>query len=140
LRLIVDDLKRSSGASLIKLKLPQDRTYLSDIDPDAFAILVRNLLDNTIKYGAENQPVEISFSSQGVLRIINAGNVIPAEQLAQLRQRFVRSNTTVRGSGLGLAIADAIVTGTGATMTLNSPATERADGFEVSVAFPLIKE
>jgi len=140
LRLVVDDLKRSSAATMIKLTLPENRGFMSAIDPDAFAILIRNLLDNAIKHGSKNQPVEISFSSQGVLSIVNAGSVIPAETLAQLRRRFVRSNTLVQGSGLGLAIADAIVTGVGATMTFNSPATGRTGGFEVRVDFPVIKD
>jgi two-component system OmpR family sensor kinase len=140
LRLVVDDLKRSSAATMIKLTLPENRGFMSAIDPDAFAILIRNLLDNAIKHGSKNQPIEISFSSQGVLSIVNAGSVIPAETLAQLRRRFVRSNTLVQGSGLGLAIADAIVTAVGATMTFNSPATGRTGGFEVRVDFPVIKD
>ncbi|SIS97511.1 ATP-binding protein [Neptunomonas antarctica] len=135
LRLVVDDMQRSFPASMIKLILPQDGAFMSVIDPDAFAILVRNLLDNAIKHGASNQPIEISFSSKGVLSIVNAAPVIPAETLVQLRRRFVRSNISVQGLGLGLAIADAIVTGAGAAMTFNSPATGRADGFEVSVDF-----
>ena len=138
LQLVVDDLKRSSTATIIKLTLPENGGFMSAIDPDAFAILVRNLLDNAIKHGVKNQPLEIRFSSQGVLSIVNAAEVIPVETLAQLRRRFVRSNTTVPGSGLGLAIADAIVTGVGATMTFNSPATGRTDGFEVRVDFPAI--
>lgn len=135
LLLLVDDIKRSSVATMIKLTLPENGGFMSAIDPDAFVILVRNLLDNAIKYGTKNQPIEIRFSSQGVLSIVNAANVIPDVTLAQLRQRFVRSNTSVKGSGLGLAIADAIVSGIGATMTFNSPATGRADGFEVRVDF-----
>ena len=140
LRLIVDELRRSFPASKIDLTLPENGKFMSVIDPDAFAILIRNLLDNAIKHGAQNQPVEINFSAKGVLRIANAGSVVPAETVAQLRRPFVRSNTTAQGSGLGLAIADAIVTGIGATMTFNSPAPGRADGFEVRVDFPLIND
>ncbi len=138
LRLIIDDTQRSVSARTITLTLPPNGEFTSIIDPDAFAILIRNLLDNAIKHGINNQPVEIHFSSEGVLRIVNAAKVIPAETLVQLRQRFVRSNISVQGLGLGLAIADAIVTGVGATMTFNSPATGRADGFEVSVDFSVI--
>jgi len=140
LRLIVDDLRRSSPTGKVNLSLPEGGAFMSFIDPDAFAILIRNLLDNAIKHGTNNQAVEISFSSKGVLRIVNAASIVPADTLTQLRRRFVRSNTTAPGSGLGLAIADAIVTGIGATMTFNSPATGRTDGFEVRVDFPLIKD
>jgi two-component system OmpR family sensor kinase len=135
LTLIVDDLRRSSSARMIDLVLPENGEYQSTIDPDAFAILTRNLLDNAIKHGDENTPIEIGLSSEGVLSFVNAGSVIPEESLAQLRRRFVRSNTTAQGSGLGLAIVDAIVSGIGATMTINSPATGREDGFEVIVDF-----
>lgn len=140
LQLIVDDLRRSPSAAKMNLTLPENGKFMSVIDPDAFAILIRNLLDNAINHGTQNQPVEINFSATGILQIVNAGSVVPAETLAQLRRPFVRSNTTAPGSGLGLAIADAIVTGLGATMTFNSPATGRTDGFEVRVVFPVIKD
>jgi two-component system OmpR family sensor kinase len=140
LKLIMDDLQRSHSEKKITLTLPKNNEYMSVIDPDAFAILIRNLLDNAIKHGGRNQPVEISFSANGTLNIVNASNTIPADTLVKLRRRFVRSNNTIQGMGLGLAIADAIVSGVGATMTFNSPATGRADGFEVSVDFSTIKD
>jgi two-component system OmpR family sensor kinase len=139
LRLIVDDLQRSNPASMIMLTRPQSGKFMSSIDPDAFAILLRNLLDNAIKYGASGQPIDVRFSSEGILSVVNGARVIPAETLANLRQRFVRSNTSVQGLGLGLAIADAIVSGAGATMTINSPATGRVDGFEVNIDFSAVK-
>lgn len=138
LKLIVDDSQRSYSGDRIKLTLPHDGVFKSAIDPDAFAILVRNLIDNAIKHGSLNQPVEISFSTHGILTIVNAAEVIPADTLAQLQHRFVRSNTKVQGLGLGLAIADAIVSGVGAAMSINSPVTGRIDGFEVSIDFSLI--
>ncbi|MFT6914676.1 MAG: two-component system OmpR family sensor kinase [Motiliproteus sp.] len=138
LRLVIDELRHSAATAVIRLTLPENGGCISAIDPDAFAILVRNLLDNAIKHGAKDQPIAVELSSQGELIIVNAAAVIPGETLGQLRRRFVRSDTRAQGSGLGLAIADAIVTGIGATMTLNSPATGRADGFEVRVAFPLV--
>ncbi len=138
LKLIVDDLMRSPAATNINLVLQKNGRFMSNIDPDAFAILVRNLVDNAIKHADKNQAVEISFSAQGKLSIVNSANIIPDEMLKQLRQRFVRSNKLAQGSGLGLAIADAIATGIGATLTLHSPASGRVDGFEVIVTFPLI--
>ncbi len=138
--LIVEDSQRSQSAKKITLTLPKNNEYMSVIDPDAFAILIRNLLDNAIKHGGRNQPVEISFSANGTLNIVNASNVIPADTLVKLRRRFVRSNNTVPGMGLGLAIADAIVSGVGATMTFHSPATGQADGFEVNIDFSTIKD
>jgi two-component system OmpR family sensor kinase len=140
LKLLVGDSQRLNPTNIITLTLPKNKEYMSAIDPDAFAILIRNLLDNAIKHGGKSQPVEISFSCNGLLNIVNAASVIPADTLLQLRRRFVRSNISVQGMGLGLAIADAIVTGVGATMTFSSPATGQKDGFEVNVDFSTIKD
>ena len=82
---------------------------------------------------AAGTPVEISLATDGTLRVINTGAIVPADTLAQLRGRFVRSNTDASGTGLGLAIADTIASGAGARLTLQSPATGRPDGFEAIV-------
>ncbi len=133
-RLIVDDFKRSHPDAVIHLKIPDNETFRSNVDADALAILLQNILDNALKHGAPDSPVEVYFSS-GTLRVVNQVAIIPADQLARLRRRFVRNNTRTDGSGLGLAIADAIVTGIGASMRLHSPATNRSDGFEVWIKF-----
>lgn len=135
LRLIVDQFRRCSVNTLIQLNVPDNLSFMSHMDADAFAILVQNLLDNAIKHGSNHEPVEVSFSAQGLLTIINNAKVIPADALSQLRRRFVRIQSTAEGSGLGLAIADAIVTGVGATMRIHSPALGRTYGFEVVVDF-----
>jgi two-component system OmpR family sensor kinase len=135
LAFIVDEYQRLFAQRTIHLELPKGGVFMSGIDADAFAILVRNLVENALKHGALDQAVNISFSADGILRIVNGGNSIPKEKLARLRQHFFRSNTATQGTGLGLAIADALVDGIGASMTLHSPATGRADGFEVIVRF-----
>jgi len=133
-RLIVEDFKRSYPDAVIHLKIPDNETFMSNVDADALAILLQNILDNALKYGDPDAPVEVCFSV-GTLRVVNKAAIIPADQLTQLRRRFVRNNSRVDGSGLGLAIADAIVTGMGASMSLHSPATNRPDGFEVRIKF-----
>lgn len=135
LRLIVEQFRRTIPDADIQLHLPANQSFQSHMDADAFAILVQNLLDNAIKHGHQNKPVDVSFSAQGVLTIINHGKIIPSKTLIRLRRRFVRSNSQVEGSGLGLAIADAIVAGIGATMSIHSPAINKTDGFEVQVQF-----
>lgn len=128
LALVVDELRHRAPQPL-RLTLPAG-PLPSTLDPDAFAILARNLIDNAIKHGAADQPVEISLSEDGLLRVVNACPVVPGETLARLRSRFVRANSAAPGSGLGLAIADAIAAGTGAELRLLSPASGREDGFE----------
>jgi len=61
---------------------------------------------------------------------------VPPEVLARLSGRFERGNTAAKGVGLGLAIAEAIAAGSGATLCLLSPATDRTDGFEAVLQLP----
>lgn len=131
LQMIVKDYEYQAPHRL-HLELPNN-AVLSLLDPDAFAILVRNLIENALKHGADQQPIQISLSGQGRLRVINDGAVIPAEQLALLRQRFVRANSRSLGSGIGLAIVDAIASGAGLQLNLHSPATGQNAGFEVEL-------
>jgi two-component system OmpR family sensor kinase len=131
---VVDELSRNAPVPL-RLSLPQTDAVLCLIDADAFAILLRNLIENAVKHGSAGQPVDISLSADGLLRISNAGPVVPAAILAQLTGRFVRGGSQAEGSGLGLAIAAAIAKGTGTMLHLASPATGRSDGFEAVVQF-----
>ena len=134
---VVHDLQRSSGMP-IQLALPTSaKPVRALIDPDAFAILVRNLIENALKHGAADSAVEVSLSNNGLLRVVNAGALVPAADLAQLTQRFVRGNSWAEGFGLGLAIAATIAQGVGAELAFSSPATGRAEGFEAKVQFRL---
>lgn len=134
LRYVVAEYQQAAGSSL-QLDITA-ATVLSSIDPDALAILVRNLIENALKHGAEDQPIEVRLTADGVLGVINAGVVVPADELTELTKRFVRSKTRASGSGLGLAIAQAIAEGAGTVLMLASPATGREDGFEVTFKLP----
>ncbi|AVD82076.1 sensor histidine kinase [Pseudomonas sp. SWI6] len=132
----VDEWNQRSGQR-IELQLPSQTGVYSIIDPDAFGILLRNLIENALKYGATDQPVEVSLTEQAQLRVINSGPTVPKSTLEHLTERFVRGHSEISGSGLGLAIAKTIVQGVNASMKLRSPATGREDGFEVCIWLPL---
>lgn len=136
LEFIVQDLRRTAPAA-IKLTLPATGLVLSTIDPDAFAILLRNLIENALKHGTRGTAIDVSLTGAALLTVINVGSVVPAPVLARLTGRFMRGDSRTDGSGLGLAIAATIASGVGATMTLVSPATGQDDGFEVRVQFIL---
>jgi two-component system OmpR family sensor kinase len=133
---VVRDLRRAATAP-IELILPPSGLVPSLIDPDAFAILVRNLLENALKHGAHGCPIQVSLSEEACLRVVNAGAIVPPADLAQLTRRFTRAASHAEGFGLGLAIASTIAHGVGAKLTLASPASGKADGFEASVQFLL---
>lgn len=128
---VIDDFRRGEeGGARLRFNASTAEGLWSRMDPDAFAILVRNLVENALKHSPAETPIEIVAGDDGAIHVINAGPVLPATALAQLRGRFVRGATETRGVGLGLAIADAIASGAGAKLDLFSPATGRTDGFE----------
>jgi len=132
---VVDDFCRAAEARL-ELSLPEKEPVVSSIDPDALAILVRNLIENALKHGAADRPVEVCLTADGTLRVVNAGPVVLAEDMSRLTDRFTRATARAGGSGLGLAIAQAIAAGVGARLVLASPAPGRKDGFAASVRLP----
>jgi two-component system OmpR family sensor kinase len=129
LALVAEDFFRAGHGERLRLALPEGGARMR-VDPDAFAILARNLIENALIHGDAAAPVEVKLSFGGTLTVANAGPAVPADRLARLTDRFERAGSTASGSGLGLAIAAAIAKGTGAALTLASPAPGRNDGFE----------
>lgn len=137
-RILTDELSRMTGAVRIALVLPTD-PVMSDLDPDVFAILYRNLVENALRHGADGEPVQVSLSSEGVLTVANEGPVVPSEVLSRLMDRFERAGRHTDGSGLGLAIVHAVAQRIGGALVLKSPRTGQDVGFEASLTMPIVK-
>lgn len=136
LRHVIAELDQQSDRSTdLAVTLPPDGGPLSDLDPDAFAVLARNLIENALKHGAPDTPVEVRLADDRLV-VSNRGPVVPAERLEQLLRPFERGPTVANGSGLGLAIAAAVCRGAGLSLQLASPIPGEADGFQVVVRFP----
>jgi two-component system OmpR family sensor kinase len=135
LRHVIEEIDRQTdrGDALV-VSITPDGGPLSDLDPDAFAILARNLIENALKHGAPDAPVSVRLA-EGLFEVSNHGAVVPAEQLERLVRPFERGPTRSEGSGLGLAIAAAICRGAGLTLHLASPIPGEADGLRATVRF-----
>lgn len=81
-----------------------------EADPEAFKIVIRNLVSNAIKYSKEGGIVEI-FSQKDFLIIQDHGVGIPQEDLKNITARFYRASNarSYSGAGLGLAIVKHIL-------------------------------
>ncbi len=134
LKIIVEDFRRA-GAARCQLTMPEDEVT-AVIEPDAFGILCRNLIENALRHGDPKAPVEIDLSSAAVLTVSNEGPVLPAETLERLGKRFQRGQAEVEGTGLGLAIVSAIAERAGAEFSLVSPAPGKSAGTSARVALP----
>ncbi|WP_292928994.1 ATP-binding protein [Novosphingobium sp. PASSN1] len=78
--------------------------------------LVRNLIDNALKYGDPAQPVRVKVVGEGgeaVLSVIDRGEGIHPDHIPYLTRRFYRTDPgrsrAAGGTGLGLAIVKHIV-------------------------------
>jgi len=107
------------------------------IDMDAFAIALRNLIDNALHHGREGGPVVVRIDSEGSIHVVNGGPLVPPQRLATLTRRFERGAAEAPGAGLGLAIVETILAQSGGTLELLSPARGRSDGFEAVLRLDL---
>ena len=131
LDLVVGDCaRRLDEPARIRYVKSKGAKLVARMDMDAFAIAVRNLIDNAASHGAPNGSIEVHACLDNAVHIINRGPVVAPEVLARLKQRFIRGATRSAGSGLGLAIAETIMAQTGGKLELFSPAAGCADGFE----------
>lgn len=135
-RVVVDDIGRAGAPGRIALNLP-DTAVMSDIDPDAFGILCRNLVENALRHGAENTQVQVTLTPDGHLFVANEGTVVSRETLNRLTARFERTNSSTDGSGLGLAIVAAIADRIESPLILRSPRPGAASGFQASIKLPV---
>ena len=135
-RVVADDVGRMGAPGRIALTLP-DAPVMSDLDPDAFGILCRNLLENALRHGAEAAPVAVTLKADGQLIVANDGRMVPREALDRLTARFERAGARTDGSGLGLAIVAAIAERIGSRLVLKSPRPGSASGFQASVRLPI---
>lgn len=81
-------------------------------DPDRLKQVFINIIDNAVKYTEKGGLVLVTQTREdGCVRITvkDTGVGIPAEDLDHVKEKFFKSNKTVRGSGIGLAVADEII-------------------------------
>ena len=134
LDLVVDDCaKRLDEPQRLHYLKPDGATLVARMDMDAFAMVVRNLIDNAANHGAADGRIEVQVGPDRTISIVNDGPVVPPDVLAGLKRRFVRGESPGAGAGLGLAIAETVMSQTGGRLALLSPAPGRADGFAAQV-------
>ena len=105
---------------------------------EALRILLRNLLDNALKYTPAQGRVDVGLVTtpgSTTLTVEDSGPGIAPADLPHVFDRFYRSTDAgASGSGLGLAIAQAIAQAHKATLTLD--ASPMLGGLRVKLTFP----
>jgi signal transduction histidine kinase len=104
------------------------------------ALLVRNLVDNAIRYSHEGGEVRVDIACEDdvvTLRVSDTGIGIPSKDIPRIFERFYRVDRArsreTGGTGLGLAIVKHVVENHGGTMEVDS---ELGRGTTFEISFP----
>lgn len=111
----IADLDHLAHAKRIDLELQGEAGLAVEANPQLLQILLRNLLDNAVKYTPEGGSVRASCRREDgwvCLTVDDDGPGVADSEYERLSQRFYRcieTANTAEGSGLGLSIAQRIV-------------------------------
>jgi heavy metal sensor kinase len=122
----------------IHLELMAPRSVEVTGDADRTRRVVRNLVDNAIKYASQRSHVLVSVRGDdawGELSVTNAGPTIAPASLPHVFDRFFRTDAArgreAGGSGLGLAIVRELVEAQGGRAWVRSTDGETVFGFRL---------
>ncbi|WP_334178715.1 ATP-binding protein [Pseudoxanthomonas sp.] len=107
-------------------------------DLDDLGILVRNLLDNAVRYSGDGARIEIACGADDEggtawLRVRDNGPGVPADERERIFERFFRGSqgNGERGSGIGLSLVDRIARAHDARITVEDGIAGRGFGCRV---------
>ncbi|OYU42644.1 MAG: two-component sensor histidine kinase, partial [Burkholderiales bacterium PBB4] len=129
---------QGDAADLAQLELeaaPQSRVHAHEV---LLAILLRNLLDNALRYAPDGARIQVSVQSEaGLVRLVvqDSGPGMSPANRERLGERFFRVlGHQQPGSGLGWSIVQRIATVTGAQLAVEQSVA--LGGLQVSVTWP----
>jgi two-component system OmpR family sensor kinase/two-component system sensor histidine kinase QseC len=133
----ITDTHDLAVARTIDLSLETTPDILVQGDREALRILVRNLVDNAVRYTPPRGSVQVrcrQTAEGALLEVIDTGPGIAAADRERVFDRFYRRAAAQEsGTGLGLAIVKAIAARHGARVALDEAP---GGGLRVAVTFP----
>ena len=134
------DAAGSARIDRIEFELAADPLVIGDLQQ--LEQVVRNLVDNALKYGAQDRPVKVALDlapgDQARIAVTDEGEGVAPEQIPHLTRRFYRTDPgrsrASGGTGLGLAIVKHIVERHRGRLDITS---ELGKGTRVVVRIPL---
>ncbi len=132
------ELAKQRGIEVVSVPPKKDCEILGDAD--RLKQVFVNIIDNAVKYTEAGGQVLIEqYIEESCVRIVvkDTGVGIPAADLDRVKEKFFKSNKTVRGSGIGLAVADEIVKQHQGLLFIEST---EGIGTTVTVVFPLFEQ
>ncbi|GAA0278112.1 hypothetical protein GCM10009127_18790 [Alteraurantiacibacter aestuarii] len=144
IRLAAGDGAGPDRQDRLELVMPDDPMMIRG-DQKQLEQLVRNLVDNALKYGSPQENVTVTLSqgerAMAVLTVQDRGEGIAPEHLPHLTRRFYRTDPSrsraAGGTGLGLAIVKHIVERHRGRLDISS---RQGQGTVVTVRIPLLED
>jgi len=137
---VVADALPLAAARQIDLGVVAAEPALLPGDADSLQTLLRNLVDNALKFAPQGGRVDVELRAAAdgaVLAVDDDGPGIPAEYRQRVLDRFFRTpDAAAPGSGLGLAIVRAVAERHGAALALGVSPT--LGGLRVELRFPAV--
>ncbi len=119
---VIGELWPLAKAKGVDLGSVEHKRILVRGDPEAFRIMLTNILDNAIRYTPSGGRVDINLRQRGPaveLEVVDTGSGVPSEERERVFDRFYRGvGQSADGSGLGLAIVKRIAEQLGGTISL----------------------
>jgi signal transduction histidine kinase len=126
-----------------RLEMDTDEMVWIEADPTALQQILRNLVDNALKYGPPGQAIRIRVRREGgsgVLLVEDEGPGIAKGERETVFDPFVRTSEGIRsgagGSGLGLTVVRDLVAMLGGSVRVEEGS--RGRGARFVVEFPLL--
>ena len=137
---VINDLTPQAQDKNIALNGSKEGQALVRGNKGALSILVRNLVDNAIRYTPPGGKVDINIERDEkniLLHVADSGPGIPEDEREQVFKRFYRRlGTQAPGSGLGLSIVSRVAELHHATLTLEESTYK---GLQVNIDFSAVE-
>jgi two-component system sensor histidine kinase QseC len=140
---VIGEIAPRAVAKGVEIELDEGPATVARGDAGLLAILVRNLVDNAVRYSPARTTVRVRIDPAGgrvgpTLTVTDEGPGMPAEAFQHLGNRFYRAmGTGGSGSGLGLSIVKRIAELHDAGVSFD--AGPGGKGLQVTVAFDRIE-
>ncbi len=137
---VIADIEPEAHKKRIQMEYVEENAPSIIANAQLINILIRNIIDNAIKYTPTNGVILISLTAKEKLVelcVEDSGPGIAPEQYEKSLQRFhrcIETANTVQGTGLGFSIVQRIATSHGAKISLG---VSQFGGLKVNVQFPL---
>lgn len=135
---VVDAFKRGVPEELVVHFSAEAQVPLVKADPSALEQVAWNLFENALKYGHDDNVIDVSVSAnngQVIITVRDRGAGIRSDDLPRVFDQFYRGQTGQqrRGFGLGLAYVQKVIVAHGGHISVNS---EPGKGAEFRVYLP----